>query len=371
MIPGSFVVLPAMPLTPSGKIDRGRLPNPPRSGQRSSRRPSTPTERKLGELWRQLLDLEVPPGADDAFFDVGGHSLLAVQLFVEIERLFGVDLPLAQIFDTPTLGELAAAIDDGNSDHGRRPGGSAVLLSEGPAGAPTVFWVPGGGGATIGLARLATEMTGRVTFFGLEAPGQRPDEAPCRTVQELASVHLTSIERHWRGSSLVIGGTSFGGLVAYQLATMLEARGSPPDQLVIVDTFGPLEQARRIGFHWKARVLEVAGLEATRVAGKRRLRRSATSRLKRVRRASQVAARRFVPTHACYCRVCIVTTDARVDECGDPLLGWGEHLLGQVECVKLPGGHNSLIEGDSPARIAEAALQRVATSASRSARKRA
>jgi amino acid adenylation domain-containing protein len=109
MVPSAFVVLEALPLTPSGKVDRKALP-PPEVGrprlEKAFVAPDNAIERQLTHLWEDLLGVK-PIGRQDDFFELGGHSLLVVQLFAHIEKQMGIHLPLATLFQTPTIAHLA------------------------------------------------------------------------------------------------------------------------------------------------------------------------------------------------------------------------------------------------------------------------
>jgi amino acid adenylation domain-containing protein/non-ribosomal peptide synthase protein (TIGR01720 family) len=115
MVPSAFVFLDALPLNPNGKIDRAALPDPdatrrePRGAGEPE--PSSATERVLASIWRELLDVpEV--GRDDSFFELGGQSLLATRLVSRIRETWGVDARLRVVFDAPTLGALARAVEE-------------------------------------------------------------------------------------------------------------------------------------------------------------------------------------------------------------------------------------------------------------------
>jgi len=109
MVPGAWVVLTALPLTPSGKVDRRALPEP---GEPAAAHvpPRTPTEVALAEIWAELLGVE-RVGAEDGFFALGGHSLLGARLLTRVREAFGVELPLRAVFESPRLSALAAEID--------------------------------------------------------------------------------------------------------------------------------------------------------------------------------------------------------------------------------------------------------------------
>jgi acyl-coenzyme A synthetase/AMP-(fatty) acid ligase len=111
LVPSVFVLVPELPLSPNGKIDRSALPAP--SAARSSaswRAPATPTENRLAALWQDLLGVE-RVGADDDFFALGGHSLLATRVHARLRVELRVDLPLRTLFDQPTVALLAAEVD--------------------------------------------------------------------------------------------------------------------------------------------------------------------------------------------------------------------------------------------------------------------
>src|SRR3954452_13335808 len=115
MVPSCFVTLGALPLTPNGKVDRqalssmGAAPEPP-SAAEAYQAPRTPAEEVVAGIWAELLGLE-RVGLDGHFFALGGHSLLAAQVTSRLRRAFGVELPVRDLFEAPTVEALAARVE--------------------------------------------------------------------------------------------------------------------------------------------------------------------------------------------------------------------------------------------------------------------
>lgn len=113
MVPNVIMLLESFPLTPNGKVNRRALPIPDNSLLVESKNlvePVTPTEEILLTIWREILNLEL--GVTDNFFDLGGHSLLGVQMIARIRDIFGADLPLRKLFEKSTVRELSKYIDN-------------------------------------------------------------------------------------------------------------------------------------------------------------------------------------------------------------------------------------------------------------------
>jgi len=113
MLPAAFVLLDALPLTPNGKVDRVALPSPQPSNtlqDEVSPAPLTGTERRVGEILGELLELD-QIGLDDNFFLLGGHSLLGAQLMARLRAAFGVEIGLRSLFEAPTVAALSAEVD--------------------------------------------------------------------------------------------------------------------------------------------------------------------------------------------------------------------------------------------------------------------
>ena len=116
IVPSAFVILEALPLTPSGKLDRGALAASDFvRGEVGYVAPRTPNEELLSVIWSQVLSLD-KVGVHDRFCALGGDSLLAVRLFYEIKKQLNVTVPLGTILATPTVAMLAIIVETAQSD---------------------------------------------------------------------------------------------------------------------------------------------------------------------------------------------------------------------------------------------------------------
>jgi amino acid adenylation domain-containing protein len=187
MIPSVFVALDALPLLPSGKVDYAALPRP--THQRDEHRPyvppRTPDEELLAEIWREVLHVE-RVGVHDSFFSLGGHSLLATQVMSRIARRLHIEFPLRELFQTPTIAELAermAVLRSQGMPCGSTPMAAISRDEPLPASfAQEALWVldrldPG---SPVYNVPLAVRLTGPLDV-----------EALSRTLQELVARHET------------------------------------------------------------------------------------------------------------------------------------------------------------------------------------
>ncbi|GHF81401.1 condensation domain-containing protein [Streptomyces filamentosus] len=229
LLPTSYVVLDAFPLTPDGRVDRTALPVPAAEepgAKPAHAEPSTPLEETLAEIWRSVLGLATV-GVHDNFFLLGGHSLLAVQVMARLRRATGVDLPVSVLFRYRTIADLAVRIGSLGAGAEERPGALARIQSG--TVAPALALVHPAGGSVFCYASLATALTNR-TVYAFEG-GQ---EAPSHEAR--AASYLAELEAAEPGPFL-LGGWSLGGTLAFEMARQLHARGEDPGPIVLIDSF--------------------------------------------------------------------------------------------------------------------------------------
>ncbi|MFE9621314.1 phosphopantetheine-binding protein, partial [Streptomyces sp. NPDC006384] len=110
MIPSLYVQVDAIPLTANGKLDHRALPTPDHTTTDTHVAPRTPAEERIAAIWMDLLGKSA--GVHDGFFEVGGHSILAVRLVSRLRQDFDLDLPIRVVFERPTIAQIAAEIED-------------------------------------------------------------------------------------------------------------------------------------------------------------------------------------------------------------------------------------------------------------------
>lgn len=236
MVPAHWVPLAAMPLTTSGKLDRKALPAPQRGTPQVGRptAPSDAIEERLLGMWRRLLDTDRLEVEDD-FFRCGGHSLTAVRLVAQINAEFGTDLPVSFVLSRPTVARQAELLRRGAPD--TMPSSRAVRLGgDGPA-AP-LFLVHAAGGGVLCYRDFVTAPTGR-PCYALPAPGLEPGEQPLDSVPDLAGYHLETVRGVAPSGPCRLGGWSFGGVVAREMARRLRAAGEAVEVVGLIDSGYP------------------------------------------------------------------------------------------------------------------------------------
>jgi amino acid adenylation domain-containing protein len=242
MVPGVFIAIESLPLSPNGKVDRSALPAPETSGHtgtRAFRPPRDPVEQKLVGIWQEVLDVR-PIGVDDDFFLLGGHSLLAVRLMAWIEQQFGRHLPMATLFKGPTIAHLAAVLRRESEPHAW----SSLVAVQSAGTARPIFFVPGGGGNVFYLYPLAHNLGLGRPFYGLQARGLDGMSAAHSSVEEMASAYLIEIMTVQREGPYLLGGHSSGSWVAFEMARQLESRGQQVGLVAVIDTPAPIPETK-------------------------------------------------------------------------------------------------------------------------------
>ncbi len=233
MVPPAFVIMDALPLTPTGKVDRKALPVPDQqhiARDTGAVKPRNITEEALASIWCKLLGLNTV-GVYDNFFELGGHSLLSVRLLDKIEKTFGRQLPLATLFQAPTIDALARTLNDENPEVTW-----STLMAIQPGGSrPPLFFVSGSTFKQIISRHLGPEQP----FFGFEDFGVDGKRATYIKVEDLATHYIKELRAFRQQGPYFLAGFCFGGLVAYEMARQLTEQGEQIALLALIDSVTP------------------------------------------------------------------------------------------------------------------------------------
>jgi aspartate racemase len=235
MVPADFIFLETMPLTPNGKVDRKALPAPEaREVERPEDfvAPRDNFELTMTRLWEQILNTR-PISVRDNFFELGGHSLAAARLMGQVEKQFGKNLLLTDLLQAPTVEELVAMVRLDAPSTAR----SAVIALQPLGSKPPFFFVHGLGGTVMRFRDLARRMAPDQPFYGIQAKGLDGAETCLHRVEDMAEVYLRDLRSAQPEGPYYLGGYSFGGYVALEMARRLLRQGEEVRSLVLLDTY--------------------------------------------------------------------------------------------------------------------------------------
>jgi amino acid adenylation domain-containing protein len=244
MVPSAFVALESLPLTPNGKIDRKALSlldqlRPGLAGQYVA--PRGFEEAVLAGVWADLLGLE-EVGIHDNFFELGGHSLLTPAVLTKARELLRVQLSLRDIFESPTIAELAKSVNRARRLKSDSLSWSPVVALQRGGRKPPFFCVHAGGGGVGCYLDLARHLGGDQPFYGLQAPevGDGVGDGYPRphyysSVEEMAAEYVEAVCRARPEEPYLIGGWSAGGVIAFEVAQQLKSLGKEVGLLALMD----------------------------------------------------------------------------------------------------------------------------------------
>jgi amino acid adenylation domain-containing protein len=364
MVPAYFVFLDSFPLTQNGKIDRKALPAPSYKDTPAAKEfhaPRTETEKKLAAIWMGLLKVE-SIGIHDNFFDLGGDSLLAIRVTLQIREVFGAVLSMHTFFPSATIAGLAKALEAHEQSSDRLT--YAVAVQHKGNEAP-FFWI----GPRARGRSLSDQLGSNQPFFGLGFEPHVVDQlkAPYR-MEVIANDLVLALREKQPQGPYSLGGYCVSAVVAYEVARQLTMQGQDVDLLVLFEPLNPFQSAkvrfvtglRRVTFRVGFRFAELSRLGVgefpeymrNRWKGLKSLftdmvwRLSARSKFVKPQFRSPdldkilfFAASAYEPEPLACPTVIFRCKDWPMLSAGDPYFGWRELLTGRSETHEIPGDH--------------------------------
>ncbi|MBV8845281.1 MAG: amino acid adenylation domain-containing protein [Bryobacterales bacterium] len=234
VMPASFTVLDAMPLTPNAKLDRKALPIPERASRNTHAEPATAVEKKLAALWRQILKTD-RVGLHDDFFELGGDSLKAAELAACFPEWFEMELPLGSLFEAPTVSVLAALIERSGGEF-KDPLGVVLPLRKAGTQRP-LFCIHPVTGISMGFAGLLRHLDPEIPVYGLQSRGLCDGATLPGSIEEIAEDYLAEIRWIQPEGPYRLFGRSMGGLIGHAIAGAMQSHGLDVELLAMVDTY--------------------------------------------------------------------------------------------------------------------------------------
>ncbi len=350
MLPSAFMVLDAMPMTPNGKVDRRALPMP----QQADLTPATwqfvvskdELELQLVKIWESVLG-KSPIGVRQNFFDLGGHSLLAVRLMHRLEQIFGKKMPITTLFMAPTIEQLAELL----RRDGWSPSWSSLVPIQPEGTKPPFFCIHGAGGTVIIYRDLAQHLGPDQPVYGLQAQGLDGSQQRLHTVEEMAEHYLRDMRTIQPEGPYFLGGLSFGGTVAFEIARLLRAEGEEVGVLALFDTFAGKHESNRelLVKLWQLPLSEKVSYVSHKT---RQYAKTLTRKLQhgflppaliKVREGIQQAGARYTATPYEGSVVLFRASRKSLRGTHDPYAGWKELALGSLEIHEIPGDHVGIV----------------------------
>ncbi|MBD1900681.1 amino acid adenylation domain-containing protein [Trichocoleus sp. DQ-A3] len=365
MVPSAFVMIEALPLTPNGKVDRRNLPEPDNSTSQTLDKayiePRNPTESVLAKIWVKVLNIE-RVSIYDNFFDLGGNSLLSITLMEQIRKQFERELPLSTLFLNPTIEGLARAL----SPEIDSPYWSPLVAIQPKGQNPPFFCVHPILGVIFPYYEVAYHLGTEQPFYGLQPLGMDGEQSPLTRIEDIAAYYIDALRAVQPNGPYFLGGWSFGGLVAFEMAQQLQKTGHKVALLAVIDTSAPISKnkpsfgdglkflmntvARHIWPYFMDYFYLIAATDKpqskliSKESKKRILKELRSKSILRVFQANSQAALSYVPQVYPSKITLLKNSEQNIAANQDPSMGWGELAGGGVEIYNIPGNHLTMLK---------------------------
>lgn len=359
MFPQKIVVLDQLPKTLNGKIDKKSLDEkqctkiaidkiaPPLD--------HTKTMMEISEIWKKILEIETVE-VDENFFNLGGHSISAVEIFGIVNDKYNLNLPLSVIFEATTIRTFSELIDTTIEKDSLELSQlkCAVALKPGKKTLEPVFCFHGVGGNVLNYYRLG-EHVGERAFFGIQSIGVNGEDQIVETIPEMARIYIEEIKKIQPRGPYILSGGSMGGMVALEVAAQLQLQGEDIKSLIMFDTVGPDLDFKTYGsvkasFLTRTKSLislkyfKVINFIKTQFYIMRKVSVPHSLRYFSIEDKNYAALRSYCPVLYEGDITLIRAPRTAKGWYADPYLGWRKVINGKIETIEIQGNHQNFIE---------------------------
>lgn len=343
MVPSIVVVLDTMPRLPNGKLDRRSLPRGQRDEAPDHVEPENDLEADICRLFGSLTGVDRVTVLDNFFF-LGGHSLMVMRLASRLRTDYGHDLPIELVFDNPTPRALAKAITArGFTAAARRP---LVPLRASGSLRP-LFCVPPAAGLAQVYYRMLEEIDVRIPVYGLQAAGVVDAATAPGSIADMARGYVDALKTVQPRGPYHLMGWSFGGVVAHEMARLLEAEGDEVALLFLIDSYFSNVSADIAGSRAALGAMLGGEADASRSGGDD----MSEALLDRIAAAFEWSGRLLAEHTPHRVRAPLVFIRATDNLDADLRASLGAVTCGAIEIVQADAGHYSLFEPPHAAKI--------------------
>jgi len=252
MLPSYFMILDKISLLPNGKVDRKALPNPRQILEQTYTAPRNEIEKKLVEIWSEILNIgiytsQVSPGIDNNFFELGGHSLKATAMVSRIFNELQIRIPLAEVFKTPTVRELAQYIQRVEPTLPKVNDKNLVLLRWNSKDAKPLFFVHDGTGEVEAYVEFCKHIKSKFNFncWGIRADRLNHYSPRNLKVEKIAPHYIKKIKKIQPHGPYYMVGYCIGGNIAFEIVRQLEQKNETIQLFLLIDSPPPREALKK------------------------------------------------------------------------------------------------------------------------------
>ncbi len=238
MVPIAVIILNEFPLSANGKLDRKALPLPSEAVQQQGRKARPGLEAQLVAIFAEVLEIDTLSAEDD-FFALGGHSLMAMKLAAEIRRVLNVPITVGQIMVNPTVEKLALLLLDEDALNDPTLAGFGEVLPIRAGNGAALFCINSASGFAWQYTGLPKYLEGNYPIVGLQSPRPEGAISAGKDMQDACDIHLAALREIQPHGPYHLLGYSFGGTVAQNIAAKLQQQGEEVAFLGLLDTYPP------------------------------------------------------------------------------------------------------------------------------------